>query len=531
MARALRSVRSSAPPAVATPIRCAIYTRKSTDEGLDKDFNSLDNQREAAENYISSQRHEGWELLPDRYDDGGFTGGNLARPSLQRMLADIESRKVDRVVVYKIDRLSRSLLDFAKLADFLEKHDCSIVAVTQQLDTATSMGRLTLNMLLSFAQFEREMVSDRTRDKISAARRKGKWTGGTPRLGYDVAPEGGSLIVNREEAEHVRAIFRLYAENPSLVAVSQELNRRGLRRKSWTTRDGRRREGGAWDVANLRRFLSDPTYTGKVRLNGDVYPGEHEGIVPKTLFDKVQTSVRENRRTGGASRRNTHGALLRGLLRCKACDAAMVHTWAKNGSRLYRYYTCSRAQKRGATTCPTRSVCAEEIESFVVDLIRVIGRDADVRRATFKQALAHVAGQRRALKVEAKRLSADLAGARIQVDRLVTAVSRASGDASQALLEGLSKSQERLRALEDRLREVRDQQAQLDAVQVDENDLARALEQFDPIWEVLLTPEKERILGLLIDRIDYHGEHGTLSIAFRLPGIATLAAETAEKAS
>ncbi len=209
MARALRDGRGSAAFAVSTPIRCAIYTRKSTDEGLDRDFNSLDNQREAAEAYVKSQRHEGWETLLDRYDDGGFSGGNLERPALRSLLDGIEAGKIDRVVVYKIDRLSRSLLDFAKLADFFEEHRCSIVSVTQQLDTATSMGRLTLNMLLSFAQFEREMIADRTRDKISAARRRGKWTGGTPRLGYDVAPEGGRLLVNREEAEQVRAIYAL----------------------------------------------------------------------------------------------------------------------------------------------------------------------------------------------------------------------------------------------------------------------------------------------------------------------------------
>src|SRR6266699_522928 len=228
MARASRSSRPmTAVAAVTSPIRCAIYTRKSTDEGLDKDFNSLDNQREAAENYVRSQQGGGWEILADRYDDGGFTGGNMDRPALQRLLADIEVGKVDRLVVYKIDRLSRSLLDFAKLADLLEKHHVSIVSVTQQLDTSTSMGRLTMNMLLTFAQFEREMVSDRTRDKMRAARRRGKWTGGMPRLGYDVAPEGGRLVVNQEEAEQVRVIFSLYAEQPTLVAVSQELNRRG----------------------------------------------------------------------------------------------------------------------------------------------------------------------------------------------------------------------------------------------------------------------------------------------------------------
>src|SRR5712691_2117725 len=244
MARMLRSSRAvTAVAAVTSPIRCAIYTRKSTDEGLDRDFNSLDNQREAAENYVRSQQGEGWEILPHRYDDGGFTGGNMNRPALQHLFADIEAGKVDRVVVYKSDRLSRSLLDFSKLADFLEQHNVSIVSVTQQLDTSTSMGRLTLNMLLSFAQFEREMVSDRTRDKMHAARRRGKWTGGMVPLGYDVAPEGGRLLVNKVEAEQVRAVFHLFLERQSLVGTSQELNRSVLLRKAWTTKKGITREG------------------------------------------------------------------------------------------------------------------------------------------------------------------------------------------------------------------------------------------------------------------------------------------------
>ncbi len=424
MARALR--RSRAMAAVATsPIRCAIYTRKSTDEGLDRDFNSLDNQREAAENYVKSQQGEGWEVLSDRYDDGGFTGGNMDRPALQRLLADIETGRVDRVIVYKIDRLSRSLLDFAKLADFLEKHRVSIVSVTQQLDTSTSMGRLTLNMLLSFAQFEREMVSDRTRDKMRAARRRGKWTGGMPRLGYDVAPEGRRLVINQEEAEQVRAIFSLYAENPSLVAVSQELNRRGWRRKCWKTKKGEWRDGKPWDVANLRRMLTDPLYSGKMTLGTETFQGEHEAIVPKALFQKVQDHMKGRGRETAA--RNQEAALLAGLLRCAACDAAMVHSWTRRSGRLHRYYVCGKAQKRGWSTCPTKSVSADEIETFVVDQVRGTNLGA-----------------------------------------------------------------------------FQDQQA------------SRALAA--PIWEVLLAPEKERILKLLIERIDHDGSR--LAVKFR-----TLAAE------
>jgi site-specific DNA recombinase len=448
-----------------------------------------------------------------------------AGPALRRLLDDIEAGKIDRVIVYKIDRLSRSLLDFAKLADFLEKHGVSIVSVTQQLDTATSMGRLTLNMLLSFAQFEREMIADRTRDKISAARRRGKWTGGTPRLGYDVAPEGGRLIVNKEEAEQVRAIFALYVEKSSLVALSQELNHRGWRRKSWKTKDGRWREGKAWDAPNLRRLLTDPTCIGQVKLGEQVFPGEHEGIVPKALFRKVQEIMGENRQTGGAAARNRQGALLRGLLRCMACDAGMVHGWTRKNGRLYRYYTCSKAQKRGWSTCPTKSVPADEIEKFVVNRIRIIGTDAEVRRETFEQALAQVAAQRRGLRLEAKRLNKEMARSRGEVDRLVAAVSRAPDGAGQALMDGLAKAQDRLGTLERRLTVSQDQQADLEALQVNEEDLGRALADFDPIWEVLLTPEKERILRLLIERIDYDAGTGTLSFGFRLPGIATLAAE------
>src|SRR5262249_34723402 len=206
----------------ARAVRCAVYTRKSTSEGLDQEFNSLDAQREAAQAYIQSQRPEGWLCLPDSYDDGGFTGGNLDRPALSRLLADIQSGKIDCVVVQRVDRLSRSLLDFAKLMETFEKHQASFVSVTQQLNTATSMGRLVLNVLLSFAQFEREMIAERTRDKIAATRRKGKWCGGLPVLGYDVDPRGPRLVVNKKEAARVRAIFTLYLERGSLERVVEE---------------------------------------------------------------------------------------------------------------------------------------------------------------------------------------------------------------------------------------------------------------------------------------------------------------------
>jgi site-specific DNA recombinase len=275
----------------------------------------------------------------------------------------------------------------------------------------------------------------------------------------------------------------------------------------------------------------DPIYIGKAKLGGEVFPGEHEGIVPKALFQRVQDLMRENRRSGGAAARNKHGALLRGLLRCSACDAAMVHGWTRKGRALYRYYVCDRAAKRGRGTCPTKSVPAIRIEEFVVNQIRAIGNDPEVRRQTFAQALAQVATRKQALAREVKGLTKEAARVRAEVGRLVDATARADGGANQAILDRLTKDQARLGALESRLSEIGEQRAHLEATQIDEQEVGRVLERFDPIWSVLLTQEKERILRLLIERIDYDGATGLLSFAFRLPGIASLTAETAEKAS
>src|SRR6266478_3441488 len=224
-------------------INCAIYTRKSTEEGLSQAFNSLEAQREAGEAYIASQREQGWVALPERYDDGGFTGANMERPALSRLLADIDAGRINSVLVYKVDRLSRSLLDFARILDRFEQQGVSFVSVTQQFNTSLSLGRLTLNMLLSFAQFEREMIAERTRDKMAAARRKGKWVGGIPVLGYDVAAGGGKLVVNEEEARQVRAIFGFFLEHRDVVPVLDQIERQQWTTKSWTTKAGRLRLG------------------------------------------------------------------------------------------------------------------------------------------------------------------------------------------------------------------------------------------------------------------------------------------------
>jgi site-specific DNA recombinase len=269
-------------------IRCAVYTRKSTEEGLEQEFNTLDAQRECGESFIRSQAAEGWQCLAERYDDGGFSGGNMDRPALKRLLTDIEAGKVDAVLVYKVDRLSRSLLDFAKMMDLFDRHHVAFVSVTQQINSATSMGRLMLNVLLSFAQFEREIIGERTRDKIAAARRKGKWAGGHPILGYDIDPRALKLIVNEDEAAQVRAIFELYLQHERLVAVIVELNRRGWVNKRWVTRKGQIRGGKPFTKTSIHKLLTNVTYIGKVRHKNELHDGEQPALIAPEVWQRVQ---------------------------------------------------------------------------------------------------------------------------------------------------------------------------------------------------------------------------------------------------
>jgi site-specific DNA recombinase len=370
-------------------VRCAIYTRKSTEEGLEQSFNTLDAQRDAGEAFINSQRHEGWIALPQKYDDGGYTGANMDRPALKRLLADIESGAANCVVVYKVDRLTRSLLDFARIMEILDKHGATFVSVTQQFNTTSSLGRLTLNILLSFAQFEREMISERTRDKMGAARRKGKWVGGMPVLGYDVAPQGGALVVNEEEARRVREIFALYLEYGSLIPVVEELNRRDWRMKSWTTREGRPAGGKPIAKNNLYNLLTNKIYLGKVEYGGQIYEGEHDRIVDDEIWNNVHTMLGRNGHRGGRNIGNKHGALLKGLVRCATCDVGMIHTYVEKKNRVYRYYVCIKAHQRGWTQCETRCVSAPALESAVLEQLRGIGSNPAVLRSVLQKLNEH----------------------------------------------------------------------------------------------------------------------------------------------
>jgi site-specific DNA recombinase len=360
-------------------VRCAIYTRKSTEEGLDQEFNSLQAQREAAEAFIQSQKHAGWTLVPRHYDDGGFSGGSLERPALQRLLEDIDARRVECIIVYKVDRLSRSLFDFARLMDRFDQRSVSFVSVTQQFNTTTSLGRLTLNILLSFAEFERELIRERTRDKMSAARRKGKWIGGTPVLGYDVAPAGGRLVVNEKESRRVRDIFDLFIEHHSLSAVVAELARRRWSTKSRKSGKGRAHTGRAFTKASLHRLLTNAVYAGKVEHRGAMYAGEHASIIELSVWQEVNDELRAGRRTKAGAMRVPQNALLAGLLVCRNCQRPMIPTYTAKPGRRYRYYVCQAARTNGWHSCPTKSVPARMIEDAVLDQLRMAVRAPESR--------------------------------------------------------------------------------------------------------------------------------------------------------
>jgi site-specific DNA recombinase len=505
-------------------VRCGVYTRKSTEEGLEQEFNSLDAQREAGEAFVTSQQGEGWRCLPDRYDDGGFTGGNMDRPALQRLMADIEAGKIDCVVVYKVDRLSRSLLDFAQMMQTFEKYKVSFVSVTQQFNTATSMGRLILNVLLSFAQFEREIISERTRDKIAATRRKGKWAGGHPVLGYDLQQHGARqrLVVNEDEAVRVRAIFDLYLQHESLLPVVLELEKRGWLNKRWMTKAGRERGGERFTRTNLHRLLTNVLYIGKVRYKDEVHQGEHPAIVDPAVWQRVQAILERNGQSGGAPVRNKFGALLKGLIRCVPCDCAMTptHTTREGGKR-YRYYVCSNAQKVGWHACPSKAIPAAEIERLVVEQVKCIGSDPALARQTAAQ--ARLQDQQRLAELEAERrsLEKDLVRWRAEVTSLSGQLGSAADPA--AVISRLAEVQGRVEMAERRsARALEGLHAARQAL-VDEQEVAHSLARFDPVWEALPSREQGQVLRLLVERIDYDGREGAVSITFHPTGIKALA--------
>ncbi len=399
--------------------RCAIYTRKSSEDGLDQDFNSLDAQFEACAAYVASQRHEGWTLLPGRYDDGGLSGGTLERPALQRLLDEIDAGRIDMVVVYKIDRLTRSLTDFSKLVDRLEQANCSFVSVTQAFNTSSSMGRLTLNMLLSFAQFEREVTAERIRDKIAASKKKGLWMGGNLPLGYDRHPDpkARTLVVNEEEARTVRHLFGLYDELGCLRKVEERATAEDLRSKRAVRSDGSIKGDYLLSRGQIYYLLRNPVYLGKIRHKNKIWDGQHTAIIDQGVWDRVQEKMRQasnrSRARGGSDTRqhsNDPGAWLTGLLQDETGNRLTPTHTTRKGRRL-RYYVSNRLISGGKDISGWR-LPGPALEHAVIDVIVRHLQDA----AAAHQVLAQPeAGSTEAVQTSAADLVTRLRGQGAQV--------------------------------------------------------------------------------------------------------------------
>ena len=506
-------------------VRCAIYVRKSNEDGLEQAFNSLHAQRAMCESYIASFASEGWTALPTEYTDAGITGGTMERPGLQQLLVDIEAGRVDVVVIYRLDRLSRSLRDFLNMMEAFDRRRVSFASVTERIDTTSSAGRLFLNMILAFAQFEREVAAERIRDKIASAKRKGKYVGGRPLLGYDVDREKMRLVVNQDEAKLVRHIFQRFCQVGSCMKVAHELNAKGHRMKAWTSKKGRAMGGGTWLKTDVHHLLTNSRYIGLVVHKGENFTGEHEAIIDRHVCDRVQGILSKNRRYRANETRKTTTAILKGILRCGCCDAAMVPTYTIRRGKRYHYYLCHAAAKNGHVSCEVKSVAAGQIEGAVFTYLKDIFADPEMVARTFRATRAQTAEERKANEREKAAIEKRLVDLRKAIGRLVRATDGRGEGALSAELRSLN---DEYAQAENRLREL----AAEGGAQVDmpgEQDVAETLRTIEPLWEELFPAVKERIVRLLVETVIVRPNG--LSIRLRPTGLITLAAEVAPDAA
>lgn len=483
------------------PKRCAVYTRKSTAIGLEQEFNSLDAQREACEKYVESQAHLGWQLVPERYDDGGFTGANLERPAFMRLMDDMDAGKVDR--------LSRSLLDFAKVMDRFNRADVAFVSVTQNFSTADAMGRLTLNMLMSFAEFEREMIAERTRDKIAAARRKGKWTGGAVPLGYDVVDK--HLVVNELEAIVVREVFELYLKHGSALTVMRLLNDSGRATKRHRAQNGNLRRARPWTKDAVLRVLRNPVYAGYMPYRDEIHEGEHQAIVDPEIFAEARALLESH---GGKKirRRPDSPYLLRGLLRCALCGKAYTPaSTSKKTGKEYRYYRCVTRDKAGRKACPARPLPADAIEEFVVERIRESTIDGSLTVGVAGELKELFEGRRGALQTERQGLPAQIASLSAEGRKLVETLGTVNGTARRLLEERIEEIGDQLGRCETRLYAVERALEELKRTEIEASWVAEALAHFDEVWDVLTVENQARLVGAVIKEVLVDDVKGTVS--------------------
>jgi len=511
---------SNVAPGKNKTLRCAIYTRKSHEEGLEQEFNSLDAQRESAEHYIEAQRMRGWTALPDRYDDGGFSGGNMERPGLRRLLADINAGKIDVIVVYKVDRLSRSLLDFMKMIDLFNEKGVSFVSVTQHFSTTDPTGRMFLGILITFAQYEREVIAERIRDKVAAAKRRGKYCGGVPILGYDVDRDNKKLLVNPDEARTVQYIFRRFIQIGSAKKLGQELNEQGYRTKAWTTKKGKVREGSEWNTAHIYRLLNNRIYIGEIAHKDRSYPGEHEGIIDRATWDKVQAILEDNKPVKVSMARTKMVAPLKGVIRCGHCGCAMGPTYARKNGRHYTYYICQKDSKRTLSRCPLKRIPAGDIEQAVVEQLSAVFRTPTLVAKTYFAARDIEQVERERLFKQKAQLEMELSQAREQALELMKPGSDQPGKA-----EMLTTVNRQAVELSKQLTHVSERCRAYRGNSITEQDVSEAFQNVEGVWEDLFPVERNRLIRLLVDKVEIR-ETG-IDMELRTNGLTTLIAELA----
>lgn len=482
---------------------CAVYTRKSVDDGsLDRDFNSIEAQREAGEAYIASQKANGWVCLPDRYDDGGWSGGNMERPALKRLMGDIESGKVNTIVCYKIDRLSRSLVDFAELQTVFERHHTNFVSVTQEINTSTSSGRMMLNILMTFAQFEREVITERVRDAISGAKRRGKFCGGVQVLGYKHDTKERKLYIVEKEAKTVRILFEKYISLGSLKQVVHEANLLGLKTKEWTSATGKLHAAKPWDTGSLYRILSNPIYAGYVRHYKTNYEGEHEPIISRTDWEQVQAMMA----THGTSAPRRHTAQLQpftGLVKCGHCRRALTPTYTKRHGRKYCYYICQASSKNPDHVCPLKRIPSGDLEQAVLKQLSALFKTPSILRAT----LEAVRLKEETLKANYER---DLEILQKQMAELKTNALTVETDFDE-----IKKVGERLTAIRRKLNLLREP--------VTQDEIIAALSDTAALWEFMFPGARNELAQMVIAGIEVFADK--INLTLRVDGLKDLAEE------
>jgi len=484
--------------------RCAVYTRKSVEDGLEQEFNSLDAQREAGENYIASQKHNGWRCLPERYDDGGWSGGNMERPALKRLMDDIAAGKIDTVVCYKIDRLSRSLIDFAEMLNSFEKHKTNFVSVTQEINTSSSSGRMMLNILMTFAQFEREVIAERVRDKIAASKKRGKFCGGVPVLGYLPDPQTKKLYIVEKEAKTVRLLFEKYVLLGSLKEVVHEANMLKLKTKEWSSAKGRRHPAGLWNTGSLYRLLANPIYAGYVRHYSEQYEGEHKAIISRELWKRAQTIMRGN--GCQAPRRRNKRQAFAGLVKCGHCHCAMTPTYTKRHGKKYYYYICQESTKNPDHCCPLKRIPAGDLEHAVLQQLSVLFQTPSILRAALAAAREQEIAMKDNLTLNRNTLQAQLDGLKREA---------LTGNADFA---EIKKAGERLVEVKRQLLALKEP--------VSADDVIAALSDTAGLWEFLFPGERHKLLRLVVRSIEIF--ENRVSLTLQLDGLKELAIEMSQ---